>query len=244
MRLHTYRLEVNHQGGLRIWQQPLPDAQYIVGADTAGGGASGDFATACVIEAYSQDLVAVYQKRDRPVQWGRKCAKLAQYYNEALLAIETGASAHGLSAITAATGCGYQNIYRAQRATSASLDMTECLGWRTDNNTKPKLINTAKEALFTRKVIDSRELLLEMRSQQWEAGPNNDKWKMVSREHDDLVMAYAIALQVREQTYAVNEPPKPIAPAKDHHDLVWEEHEAEILQFQSQERQYSYASGF
>jgi hypothetical protein len=237
-------LEVNHQGGLRIWAQPLPDAQYIVGADTAGGGASGDFATACVIEAHSRDLVAVYQKRDRPVQWGRKCAKLAQHYNEALLAIETGASAHGLSAVMAATGCGYQNIYRAQRATSASLDMSEHLGWRTDATTKPNLINAAKEALFDRRVIHSRELLEEMRSQTWEAGKDNDKWKMVSREHDDLVMAYAIALQVCKQTYSVNEAPKPMAPAKDHYELVWEEHEAEILQFQPMERHYSYASGF
>lgn len=181
-----------------------------------------------MVECASRNLVAIMRKRERPVQWGRKAARLAQHYNNALLAIETGASPHGLAACTAAIDCGYQNIYRNQRATTATFDMTEVMGWRTDQNTKANIINAVIEALFERYVIPSVELLEELRSQRWEAGPNNDKWKMVSKGHDDLVIAYGITLCVIKQTWtAPREQRKPEPVVANESARYWQRWEKE-----------------
>lgn len=198
-------LEVSPRSGLSIWAKPDPARKYVVGVDTAGGLAKGDFATAVVIEGETCNVVATWRERDDPNVWGPKCAYLAWYYGEAMLAIETHPSAHGLTCAREAMHAGYTRVYRRSPQDLLNRPMREQLGWSTDSTSKPQLINRIKLALQdaardgTFPILDPL-LLDELHEQHW-----NEKGEMESSGHDDMLMAYGIALMVRDQCWRKGE---------------------------------------
>ena len=123
---------------------------------------------------------------------------LGWFYNGGLLAFETGASAHGLSACHSAIGFGYDRIYKRQRLETAERDTTERLGWVTNVATKATMIGRIHEALETEMVIPSRDVLQELKEQRLD-----EHGRVFCEHHDDLMDAYAIALIVRDQAWTV-----------------------------------------
>lgn len=235
-----YREDSQSDGGLRIWEQPREGAQYTIGVDCAGGGAAGDNATAVVIENQSCDLVALYSKRADARPWGVKAALLGWKYNEALLAFETWPSTFGLAACQHAKDYGYGNLFTAQRMQIASLDPSANLGWRTDSTTKPLLIERIKLALLDRHVIPSRELVEELGKRQWVGDRNKivaDQFKFGGAGHDDLVIAYGIALCVRDLRWSQPPDYAPKPAPKRESELIWDQHEAEMANFGTTRRQ-------
>jgi hypothetical protein len=91
---------------------------------------------------------------------------------------------------------GYKKIYKRQRQDTISKQVSEVLGWHTNSTTKPLLIDRIKRALDEGAHIPDEELLYELRDQRW-----NGKGEMESRGHDDMVIAYGIALAVRDQSW-------------------------------------------
>lgn len=198
-------LEPSPRAGLSIWQQPDKLRKYVIGVDTAGGLAKGDFACAVVIDGASCDVVATWRERDDPNVWGPKCAYLGWHYNEALLAIETHPSAHGYACVNRARAEGYTRLYRRSRQDRPSRPMSDSDGWSTDSVSKPQLINRVKLALQDADrdgvfPILCPHLLDELHEQHW-----NEKGEMESSEHDDLVIAFGIALMVRDQCWRAGE---------------------------------------
>lgn len=185
-----------------VWAHPEHEHDYIVASDTAGGGAHGDFSVAVVLEAETCDLVAAWRERADSHVWGQKCARLATYYNEAMLAFETQPSTHGLAAAEAAISFGYKRIYRNRRQDTYTKAWTESIGFHTHAGTKPVLIDRIKKQRDAGSVIPWEELLLELKHQQWDDRTATNVPKMVSSGHDDCVMSYAIALRVRDECYA------------------------------------------
>jgi hypothetical protein len=199
-----YRQIENPEGGLFVWEEPRKGAKYTIGIDCAGGGAAGDSATAVAVENESCDVVAVYRGKVDAVPWGEKCVLFGHMYEEALLAFETKPSMFGLAACRRAVEQGYVNIYRQQRLQIASLDPSANLGWHTDQATKPALIERIKVALRARSKIPSEELRLELGQRQWIGDSKKiqaDKFSFGGDGHDDLVIAYGIALCVRDMTW-------------------------------------------
>lgn len=190
------KLEPNPRGGLSIWAHPIPGRQYVLASDTAGGGATGDFAVAIVLDAETCDIVAGWRERADPHVWGPKCARLAWYYNTAMLAFETQPSTHGLTAATEAKNIGYQRNYHRRRRDSIKKTQTDVLGFHTNSESKPLMIDRIKKALEAKLSIPWEELLRELKDQAWD-----DTGKMTSRKHDDMVDAYGIALMVRDDCY-------------------------------------------
>jgi len=190
------RFERQRSGGVSVWKEPEPLKQYVIAADAAGGGEHGDFAAACVIEAETCDLVATFRSKIDPHRFGPLAARLAWYYGEALLAFETYPSAHGYTAALEAQHYGYKRLYRRHREDIGFRQIGDILGFHTNSTTKPQLIDRIKKALEEGCKIPSRDLMLEIKSKSWdETGDLSD------RGHDDLLMAYAIALRVRDQAY-------------------------------------------
>jgi len=192
----NFKFEPYARGGLQIWKDPEENRKYVAASDTAGGLARGDFAVVVVIEGETCEVVARWKERDDPHVWGPKCAWLSWYYNEALLAFETYPSAHGYTACMEAINKGYKKIYKRQRQDTISKQVSEVLGWHTNSTTKPLLIDRIKRALDDNCHIPDEELLYELRDQRW-----NGKGEMESRGHDDMVIAYGIALAVRDQSW-------------------------------------------
>lgn len=201
MVLGPVRLEKHSRGGLLVWAHPEPDRDYIVASDTAGGGAHGDFSVAVVLEAEKCDLVAAWRERADSHIWGQKCARLASYYNTAMLAFETQPSTHGLAAAESAINFGYTRMYRNRRQDTYTKVWTESIGFHTHAGTKPLIIDRIKMQRDAGSVIPWEDLLYELKQQQWDDRTATNVPKMVSKGHDDCVMAYGIALRVRDDCY-------------------------------------------
>jgi hypothetical protein len=189
-------LDPDPRGGLQIWEFPDPNLRYTIGVDTAGGSAAGDWSVAQVIENRTCAQVACWRVHRDPVLWGIDVARLAVFYSQATLAIETGASAHGLSCANAARAWGYNMIW--YRTVQAQLhgNTTDKLGFRTDARTKPLLIDRMRSALHEGYLIRDIRTLQELRKLKLD-----DAGKLVSDDHDDTFMALAIAYLVRDEAF-------------------------------------------
>lgn len=211
------QLEPSERGGLLIWEMPVAGQKYVVGVDTAHGLAKGDFAVAVVIEAKTCTLVARWKERCDPHIWGQKAALLAWFYNEAILAVETFPSAHGVTAVNEAMRLGYKNVYL--RATRGQIlrQTTNMFGWHTNSTSKPEMIDRAKRALEDQSsYIPDEDLLQELRTRSW-----NVKGQMEGPGHDDIFAAYAIALMVRDESWRQGKLRTEEAPVTDPRAQYW-----------------------
>lgn len=186
-------------GPLFIWQNPEPTEDYAIGADSSEGVKGSDPAAACVVRMRDGALVAVMTGLVSPPEWGRKVARLGWLYREALVAFETFPSAHGLSAARTAAAYGYTRLHMRVQRTTAAPDRTELLGWHTDVRTKEMMIDRVREALTDNYTLPCLDLLIQLRQLRY-----NDKHRLEhpAGGHDDLFVALAIALIVRDEAFS------------------------------------------
>jgi hypothetical protein len=175
-------------GALRIWIPPMPDTEYIVAADPAGGGADGDFAAIQVIDVRTGVQCAEFQQRIAPRELAKQAAELGREYTSglhpALLAVER--NNHGHAVLAHLRGDSrYPRLYEQHNQ----------LGWLTSAANKPEMIGLLGDVLVTRPdLFRSRTLLEECRTFVTKSGAGAGA---VSGAHDDLVMAMALAHSVR-----------------------------------------------
>ena len=217
------------EGGLGIWEMPEEGVIYTVGVDTAEGIKDGDWSVAEVVKATDCSQVAEWRCLEEPHYWGRKCALLASAFNSALLGFETGASAHGMTAANYARDFGYPNLYLRTAYDETSNKPTAKLGFRTDVKTKPRLVDRVRLAISERHRIRSEGLLRECMAMKIEdGGPTGHK--IVSEDHDDRVIAYGVALLIRDETFTVGLPGTfgQEKRALDRSERHWQEYERSI----------------
>lgn len=214
-------LDPDPRGGLQIWEFPDPNKRYTIGVDTSGGSAAGDWSVAAVIENRTCDHVAQWRTHRDPVVWGTDCARLAVFYSQALLAIETGASAHGLSCANSARAWGYNMIWYRTVQAQLSGTTVDKLGFRTDVRTKPLLIDRMRSALAEGYLIRDERTLQELRKLKLD-----DAGKLVSDDHDDCFIALSIAYLVRDEAFlrgTAEVAPKPPETYSEKEWASWEE---------------------
>lgn len=230
-----YQQEPAPDGLVQVWDEPRDGADYTIGIDCAGGGAAGDPAAAVVIENESCAVVAIASARMDPVLWGEQMAMLGDLYKGALLAFETAPSNFGLAACQRAVQLDYPSIYRTQRINTIAADPSMNWGWRTDPTTKPVLIERIKTALRDRYVMQCADICRELSLRQWigdESKDHADKFKFGGKGHDDLVIAWGIALCVRDQTWIKPEMYAPKAPMLSETERIWRHHDEEMAAYQ------------
>jgi hypothetical protein len=177
---------LQQEDGTFYWFPPLEGKQYIVAADTAGGGANGDFAAVQVIEREKGLQCAELQKKLNPLQLAQAAARLAREYNNAVIAVER--NNHGTAVIAHLSGTEkYANIYSQNGVP----------GWLTTAASKPVMIARMGSLLVASPgLFYSRRLLEECRT--YNNQPNGGTGA-ASGAHDDCVMAMAIAQTVRAE---------------------------------------------
>lgn len=176
-------------GALRLWLPPVVGKEYLLGVDTAGGGADGDFAAVQVLEMATGLQCAELQERLRPAELAQVCAELGREYGGALVAVER--NNHG-SAVLAflETEQHYRRVY-AQHGQA---------GWLTSAASKPEMIARLGTLLVgSPERFMSRWFLGECRSFVTEEGGRSGA---APGAHDDLVMSMAIAQTVRAELLA------------------------------------------
>lgn len=188
-----------------IWQYPDYTKNYVVSVDVARGD-GGDYSAFHVLNIETLEQVAEYKGKIGTKEFGNLCVTVATEYNNALLVIEN--ANVGWAVIQEAIDKNYQNIFYSNKDltlvdSSISLkkryDLKEksqlVAGFSTTMRTKPLIIS--KMDMYLREqsvIIRSKRLTSELYTYIY----NGSRTEAMTGYNDDLVMAYAIGLWVRD----------------------------------------------
>ena len=181
------------RGEILIFKKPEKGRPYTLGGDTAGEGS--DYFTAQVIDNITGEQVARlrWQRCDED-DYAKQVYCLGRYYNWALIALEVNYSTHPQKVLEYLQ---YPNMYVREVFDTYAGKMRQSFGYATTSLTRPVMI--ARMVEYVRDCIHLihdkdtlQECLTFIRN---EAG----RPEAEQGEHDDLVMAFCIALMARGQ---------------------------------------------
>jgi hypothetical protein len=179
-------VEARQNGALQIWLRPQAGREYLAAVDPAGGGTDGDFTAIQVIDLQSGLQCAELRSKLTPLETAAEAAALAREYRGALLAVERNNQGEAVLAYLRST-CGYDRVFQQDGRD----------GWVTTSLSRPRMLGQLGAALVeTPGIFASERLLRECRSFVRHA---SGRTEAQSGEHDDCVMAMAMALAVREE---------------------------------------------
>lgn len=187
-----------------LWELPNYSKSYLVSADVARGDAS-DYSTAQVIDIEASRQVAEYKGLVDTKDFGDLLVTIATEWNNALLIIER--ENVGWATIQRVIDRGYSNLFYS----SNDLQYVDTInqvnnklnaedrklkpGFGTTTRTRPLIIAKLEEYMTGQHlIVQSRRLIDEMWVFIW----NGNKPEAMKGYNDDLVMATAIGLWVRD----------------------------------------------
>jgi hypothetical protein len=185
---------------LEVWREPKPNRRYVIGADSAEGTEKGNPTAAVILDLETMDVCAVLHGKIAPEALADYLQKLGELYNVALVAVEkqnTGV------AVLSEMNKSYRNNYQKRRQTPAGWEETQTLGWDTNFQTKPWIVQLGRKMISAYK--DDMKRLAQalpsthMLSQYLTFTHQHLQLKAASGTEDDLVMAHLIALGVCHQ---------------------------------------------
>lgn len=185
---------------LWIWEQADYTKSYMVVADVARGDGA-DYSTFHIIDLENAAQVAEYQGKLSPKDFGNVLVGIASEYNDALLVIEN--ANIGWATIEQVMEREYKNLYYSPKSNTDTVESymnkyekgNLVPGFSTTAKTRPLVIAKMTEYVRERSVIiRSRRLTSEARVFVWK----NGKAQAQTGYNDDLIMAMAIALYVRD----------------------------------------------
>ncbi|MDN4078186.1 DNA packaging protein [Paenibacillus polymyxa] len=174
-----------HAGELVIYRQPEQGKRYVLAADTAKGKEDGDYDAAYVIEERTGEMCAALHGKWDTDLYGKKLNTLGLYYNTALLAVENNNTGESVLN-TLFNTCHYPLLFMHKKGT---------MGWNTNQATRPVMISDFKEAIRDQ-LFDI--YCAELYSECMTLIDKNGRAEADSGCHDDRILAYSIALQVRQ----------------------------------------------
>lgn len=209
--------------GLRVWEVPIlardttaeRDHRYVIGADVAEGievvgenGKDSDFSVATVMDRETRKTVARYRGHIDPDKFGDFLCLLGWWYNNATIAVEV--NNQGIATVQRLRDRLYRNLYMREAGYDELFEEpTAKMGWRTDKASKYIMITDLAKAIRDGTFVDYdpwfiRECMTYVRD---ESGRTNAQ----DGQHDDCVMATAIALQLFDWDKIDRTPPKPVS---------------------------------
>ena len=196
-RIDTWEWVPDEKGPIRIRVHPQKDVPYVIGGDTAGTGS--DWFVGQVLDNRTGEQVAVLHHQFGERMYARQMFCLGMYYNSALIGIETNYSTYPQIVLEE---MGYPNFYTRERMDTYTGQMQQAFGFRTTPQSRPVIIDGLKDvAKYALQNITDYATLGEMLTFVYD-----ENWRPQAEkgEHDDLVMALAIAHHIRaQQTTAV-----------------------------------------
>jgi hypothetical protein len=184
---------------LLVWKPPVSGVQYVIGADVSEGLQGRDASCAVVLERRSGEQVAELHGWVSPDRFGHLLAALGKWYKLALLGVER--NNHGHSTLNALRNtCRYPLLYHHVRYDVMTHKHTPQLGWPTDAQTKPILVDDLAAAISAGSVVMNSTALLD----ECFTFVTKDNGEQEAQEgkRDDRVIALGIAWQVRKRSSA------------------------------------------
>lgn len=182
----------DERGPIRILKHPEGGIPYVIGGDTAGTGS--DFFAGQVLDNRTGEQVAVLHHQFGERMYAEQMYCLGMYYNEALMGIETNYSTYPEMCLE---DLGYKNLFVRERYDNYTGKMAEAFGFETTPTSRPVIVDGLKDvAANSLETITDYDTLGEMLTFVYD---RNWKAQAEAGEHDDLVMALAIAHRIRSQ---------------------------------------------
>ena len=180
---------------IRILEKPTETGVYAIGGDPAEGLERGDDSVLEVVNCKTGVQAAEVQGKIEPVMYGELAFMLGTYYNNALVGIE---SNKDLTPVKVLFGLKYPNTYMEMAEKGrAYRSATDRLGWQTNLRTRPQLIAQGRTFMADGSVTcKSRTLVSQFKSFALHMG----KFQGLPGSHDDLVMAWLIAIEMMKLT--------------------------------------------
>lgn len=174
---------------------PVRGRNYVIGADVGEGKEDGDYSAAVVLDAEKGLQCAELMVKWSVHRFAEALDRLGRTYNNAFIAVER--NNHGHAILESLHHLlRYPHIYRHEdsRHTEAQAQV----GWPTNAQTKPQAIGVLDRMLREAPGVScSKRLLEQCRGYSYD---DRGGTSALPGAHDDLVMAMAIALAVREST--------------------------------------------
>lgn len=182
----------SEQGELHVYERPKGGVGYVIGADVAEGLEHGDYSVAWVISAHSGKCVAKWRGHvDPDIFGGTILPILGWWYNVAFVGCEVNAS--GYATCVALRDSNYPNIYYRTAYDGNSMKPTSKIGWRTQANTKPLMVDELRKALREELQLQDQGTIAELLT--FVRDPDG---KMHGSPYDDQVIALAIGNMMRQ----------------------------------------------
>ena len=186
-------VESHENNPIQIYYKPEPRAPYVIGGDTKGEGR--DFYTGQVLDNRTGERVAKLRMQmniSKPYTHQMYC--LGRYYNNALIGIEIN---FNTSPIEELSRLHYPKQYVRRKFDSYKKELEPRLGWKTDGNTRPIIIDKYAELIEENvDLINDIETLEEALTFIYDDKGRPDA---MQGKHDDLIIADMICNQIREQ---------------------------------------------
>ena len=188
------------RGPIRILKRPEAGVPFVCGGDTSGTGS--DKFTGQMLDNRTGAQVAVLQHRDDETFYARQMYCLGMYYNTALMGIETNYSTYPEKELER---LGYPRLYVRERVDTYTGAVMQAYGFETTTTTRPLIIDNLRSVVRDNiELFGDFETLGEMLTFVYD---DNYKPQAQEGEHDDLVMALAIAHFIRpHQSYTAATP--------------------------------------
>lgn len=179
-------------GIVKLYTLPKAGRPYVIGGDTAGTGS--DWFTGQVLDNTTGTQVAVLRHQYDEDQYARQMYCLGRYYNDALIGVETNYSTYPVKMLSL---MGYPKLYVRELPDTYTGGIREAFGFETTSRTRPVIIAQLVAAFREHpEIVTDGDTLGEMLTFQYNA---DRRPEAMPGEHDDLVMALAIAHGIRVQ---------------------------------------------
>lgn len=185
--------DFTYKAPLKIFKGPIPGHEYVIGGDVAEGLERGDYSVAEVVDVSTMETVARWRGHIDPDKFGEVLGALGTYYNFALIGVEV--NNHGLTTIQKLRDTFYTNLYKRDKGYDEDFEEpTSNLGWKTDVRTKRIMIDDLIR-LVREGVVKDPDIVF---VNEAFAFVRDERGRMNAEdgEHDDAVMAKAIAYQL------------------------------------------------
>lgn len=180
--------------GVAVWKEPEEGRRYVIGMDPSEG-VGADYAAAYVLDWETAETCArIHDNRLRPEILAKKGAKLGRWFNTALIGCER----EGIGSVACFALYNVERYPRLfmRRDMKETRKVTKKLGWSTTALTRDVMLDDLREAMRDDVGwIKDRAFLGECSVFE---DNGTGKYEARSGMHDDLVMAKAIALQMRK----------------------------------------------
>lgn len=222
----SLRVQRSLHGHGRVWEDPSPGLEYVIGADVAEGKArdqgrltrsiarqvreARDYSSAHVLERRSGEICCAYHGSMNTAEFARALYLLGLWYNSAEIAVEV--TGPGNAVEERLEEWGYEALYaqpldplKMVRVLSSRkvLPLKRDLGWKTTSLTRPLLLNTIHDALADKVPMIDDDLLGEIQTVELD---KVGKARGIGSNKDDRVFSYAIAQLVRIQGLQLDVP--------------------------------------